>query len=290
MIILKKSTSDKLTLTRSSAATIDVYAAFVDALTAATSVPSPRPPENEAHAFNSAATADIVASPANTLEVRALKKLQIMNKDAALSCVVTVNVSISGTSYVLWTETLMPGDALQWTDTLGFFKLTSAQNTLFKVLSADDAGGQAVNTVQPWFPTAGGLTVPGASSFLMEGLLKITSGATSHSTGLSFGGTATFTSLDYYAQAHRSAADTIISVFSGIHIASASNATVDVAGTQAAHYIMIKGIVRINAAGTLIPQFTFSANPTGTITVKRNSFFRLTPLGDNTIVTAGTWA
>lgn len=290
MIILKKATSDKLTLTRSTAATLDVVSWFVDALTASATAPAPRSPENEAHAFSSAATGDMVASPANTLEVRGIKNINIMNKDAALSCVVTVNASLNGTTYALWTETLMPGDCLQWLEGVGFVKLTSAQNLLFKCLSSDDTGGANSSSAQPWFPTAGGLTVPGASSFWMDGILKLSTGATTHTTAIAFGGTATLTDIQGYATVHRAAADTISSTFSGIPFTSASAAVADVTGTQVATLMRVQGFVRFNAAGTFIPQFKFSADPTGTITAKKGTYFRLTPFGDNTTVSAGSWA
>jgi hypothetical protein len=50
------------------------------------------------------------------------------------------------------------------------------------------------------------------------------------------------------------------------------------------------GIVRINGAGTFIPQFKYSAAPGGAPTVKRGTWFRMWPVGSNTTVSVGTWA
>lgn len=284
-MLLLTATTDKIQLTTSSAATVDVHASWID--NNAGTITTGRTNT----AISSATTTDIVASPASST-TRNVKTLHIFNKDASTSCSVTVVFDQNSTDYLIWKQVLRAGECLEYVEGIGFYVVTdsNASALIFKVLASDDTGGSAVNTVQPWFPTSGTVTLPGATTYRMTGLLKITHGATSHSTGLSFGGTATLTSIDYYAQAHRSAADTIISTFSGIHIASVSNATVDAAGTQAATYIQINGIIRINAAGTLIPQFTFSANPTGTITVKRNTFFQLQAIGDNTVVTSGTWS
>lgn len=289
MINLLQSASDKLQLTTSSAATIDVICSWADI--ASGSPPTAKDPGKTLTAISSATTTDIVPVPGSG-NIRNVKTVSIMNKDSALACTVTVLFTTTGpASYQLWKQVLLAGECLEYIEGIGWFVLkdTNAAGELIKVLTADDTGGQAVNTVQPWFPTNGALAVPAATTFRMDGMLWVTSGATSHTVGISFGGTATLTSLDYYAQAHRSAANTIISVFSGIPIASASNATVDAGTTQVGQYIMVNGIIRINAAGTLIPQFTFSANPTGTITVKRNSFFRLKALGDNTLTNLGTW-
>jgi hypothetical protein len=52
---------------------------------------------------------------------------------------------------------------------------------------------------------------------------------------------------------------------------------------------MVKGTARVNAAGTFIPQFKYSAAPGGAPTVKRGSWFRLQPVGNRTVVSQGTW-
>jgi hypothetical protein len=145
--------------------------------------------------------------------------------------------------------------------------------------------------VQPWFPTNGTLTVPASTTYRLRGLLSITTSGTvtSHTTAIAFGGTATLTSIDYFAQAQRSVANALSATYSGIEINTAASTVVDAASTAAATYVQIDGILRTNAAGTLIPQFQFSANPTGTITVKRNTFITLQAMGDSTFAIGGTW-
>lgn len=56
---------------------------------------------------------------------------------------------------------------------------------LFKALSATDTGTN-VNTAQPWFPTAGGVTVEANTTYFFRGYLRTTrsAGTTSHTTGL----------------------------------------------------------------------------------------------------------
>jgi hypothetical protein len=48
--------------------------------------------------------------------------------------------------------------------------------------------------------------------------------------------------------------------------------------------------MRINAGGTVIPQFQFSAAPGGAPTIKAGTFFRCYPIGANTVAAAGPWA
>jgi hypothetical protein len=163
---------------------------------------------------------------------------------------------------------------------------------LFKALSAD-ATGSNVNTAQPWFPTSGGVTVAAAKSYLFEGLLYLTraAGTTSHTTSVLFAGTATLTAILYEAQVITG--DTGANSALNANIAnSASAQVVKAASTSATEVIAVrvKGILRINAGGTFIPQFQYSAAPGGAPTVKSGSFFHLFPIGDNTVTTRGTWS
>lgn len=160
---------------------------------------------------------------------------------------------------------------------------------LFKVLAASETG-QNVNTVQPWFPAGGAVTVAASTTYFVDGLLHIEHGTTAHTTGVSFTGTATLTSIDYRAMAFSATLNALSNGESWRLISTAANQTVRASSVLASTVIDIRGMIRINAAGTLIPNFTFSADPTGTITIHANSFFRLQPIGTNVIATQGTWA
>jgi len=163
---------------------------------------------------------------------------------------------------------------------------------LFKVLTAGEVG-QNVNTAQPWFPTAGAVTVDASTTYLFEGLLHLvrTAGVTSHTTSLLFGGTATLTSLRYeaFVKSGNSAASgtcnaSMIAVATAFVVKSASvSASENVC-------IYVRGTIRINAGGTLIPQFIYSAAPGGAPTVQANSFFYLNKLGSDVVASQGTWA
>lgn len=164
---------------------------------------------------------------------------------------------------------------------------------LFKALSADDTGGTNVNTAQPWFPTAGAITLPANTAYEFEGTLVLSraAGSTSHTTGILFGGTATLTSIEYFGDCKTGDANDLQTV-SGFFSSAATLLTLKAASTSTTEQTIIKvrGIVRINAAGTLIPQFQYSAAPGGAPTVKRGTYFRLTPLGVDTVTAAGAWA
>lgn len=167
------------------------------------------------------------------------------------------------------------------------------QSGLFKVLTADDTGGQNVNTAQPWFPTAGGVTVAANKTYRFRGQLRLSraAGTTSHTTGLLFGGTAVVSNIKYTAISNNGdvAATTAAQI---TQIEVATNTAVKGASTSATEQAVIEvsGVIRIGTGGTLIPQFIYSAAPGGTPTVLRNTFFELIPLGADTIATQGTWA
>ena len=163
---------------------------------------------------------------------------------------------------------------------------------LFKVLTAGEAG-QNVNTAQPWFPTAGAVTVAASTTYAFEGLLHTirTAGVVSHTTSLLFGGTATLTSLRYEAfvktgdvAANGACNASIIAVATAFVVKAASvSASENVA-------VYVRGTIRINAGGTLIPQFIYSAAPGGAPTVQADSFFYLNKLGSDVVASQGTWA
>lgn len=169
----------------------------------------------------------------------------------------------------------------------------SIDGALYKLLNADDTGGTNVSTAQPWFPTAGGITLPGSKTYFFEGFLSLSraAGTTSHTTSLLFGGTATLTSIDYFATVMTGDADALVSA-SAVGGHSAAAVVVKAASTSATEQILLRvtGIVRINAGGTFIPQFIYSAAPGGTPTVKRGSYFKLTPIADNAVAAVGAWA
>ena len=163
---------------------------------------------------------------------------------------------------------------------------------LFKNLSASATGGN-VNTAQPWFPVAGAVTVTANRTYRIRGLLHMSrsAGTTSHTTGLSFGGTATLTSIRYLARVKVGDVTTNAALNATL-IAVATNTTVKAASVSASENIVVEveGTVRINAGGTFIPQFQFSAAPGGAPTIQPNTFFELTDIGTGSVTTAGTWA
>jgi len=142
-------------------------------------------------------------------------------------------------------------------------------------------------------PANGAITLPGATAYLFEAMYYITrsAGTTSHTTAVSFGGTATLTSITYLAEACTSTTNVLGAVNRIIGTAvGAVVVTGAVATTTEVITIKLTGALRTNAGGTLIPQFQFSAIPGGAPTVLRNSYFRLTPVGTSSVTSVGNWS
>lgn len=141
----------------------------------------------------------------------------------------------------------------------------------------------------PLFPTTeDAFNVVGSTSYFFEGMFEITGmGATTRTTGTLFGGTATLTSIKYYAIIQTGAANALGTTQSTKSCAAATSQVLNATAATAAEQVYYSGIVRINAGGTFIPQMIHSADPTGTILLSVNNWFRMTPIGTNTVIKSG---
>lgn len=133
------------------------------------------------------------------------------------------------------------------------------------------------------------LTVLGATTYRFRAVIQLNTGGTSHTTAFGFGGSATITSCHYRAASTSSVADTLATP-QARRVSTAAAAVLTAASTAVTTDVEIEGIIRINAGGTLIPQITFSAGPTGTCETAVDSFIEFLPIGSNVVVSAGAWA
>lgn len=163
----------------------------------------------------------------------------------------------------------------------------------FSVLASDFTGTD-VNTAQPVFSaTQDTITLAALTTYEFEAEYFITraAGVNSHTTAVLFGGTATFTSIGYLAQVTNPTGNALANV-QQIWGAAATAVVLTAANTVATENLLIKlkGRIRVNGGGTLIPQFIYSAAPGGVPTIKTDSAFRIWPVGSNTVASVGQWA
>lgn len=133
------------------------------------------------------------------------------------------------------------------------------------------------------------LTVAASTSYRFRAKLSFNTGATTHITSFSLGGTATFTNIEYVSNATSTAANTL-GTPQMRRVTTAAAAALTATSVAVTTDIWIEGVMRINGAGTIIPQVTFSAGPTGTCETAINSFFELEPIGSDTVAAVGNWA
>lgn len=162
------------------------------------------------------------------------------------------------------------------------------QNSQYYRLNTAVAGTNTT-TAQSIFGVAPTLTAATQYEFEAVVILNKTAGTTSHTIGISFGGTATINNiggLTYTAWGSGLVLD-------GTALVSTTNTAFTVSITSAAvtHGIIIKGTVSINTGGTFIPQYTLSAAPGGAYSTQPGSFIKISALGaSGSNINIGSWA
>ncbi|UCI23674.1 hypothetical protein [Mesorhizobium sp. B2-8-5] len=158
------------------------------------------------------------------------------------------------------------------------------------VQGATVALSNSATTAQNVFAAANDtLTVQAGVAYRFRARIGLNTGATSHTTAFGLGGSATFTSIGYTAKTASAASATTPATPQMVSPQTAAATVLNAASTAARTDIEIEGIVRVNAGGTIIPQVTFSAGPTGTCETAIDSFFEVEPIGANTVAAVGNW-
>lgn len=116
------SINDQIQVVTGAAVPIDVHATWVDIVTSTSAIT----PGRTNTAITTAATTSVAGSPAASTQ-RNVKTLHIRNKDALLTCDVTVRHT-DGTNVVeLYKTSLQAGNALEYTDQGGFERLVRSR-------------------------------------------------------------------------------------------------------------------------------------------------------------------
>lgn len=128
-------TTDKIQAITSAAATLDVHCSYVDLTTTTGGIT----PDKQNTAISTATTTDIVAVPGANV-VRNVKTINIRNKDASLSCDVTVRFLANATAYELIKVTLKPADVLEYIEGVGWYVVTAAVANLTNEATSSQTG------------------------------------------------------------------------------------------------------------------------------------------------------
>ncbi len=163
----------------------------------------------------------------------------------------------------------------------------------FTVLTTDFTGVDN-SAAQPVFGTLqDAFTAEASTTYLFDAFYHIvrSAGTSAHTTGVLFGGTATLTSIRYSVQVSNPTGNVLSAVNSIVGVA-ATETVITGSNNSATENLIINlnGVIRVNAAGTIIPQFKYNTSPGGAPDVKADSYFRLRKIGTNTVTLGGAWA
>jgi hypothetical protein len=137
--------------------------------------------------------------------------------------------------------------------------------------------------------TNGALNVKAATTYYFECFYTLSSmSATSGSFGFAIGGTATLTSIAWTSYAIKATTGTTAATLQTTFNTTAANTTIVTGSTQTAGSARISGYIRVNAAGTIIPQVSLGVAAAAIVGV--NSYFRIIPMGTNTVTSVGNWS
>jgi len=142
-------------------------------------------------------------------------------------------------------------------------------------------------------PTNGAITLDAGTTYMIEGVYYITRalGSNSHTLSTLFALGGTLTSITYTADT-TSTTGAVLGAVSRIYGTAVTALTVTAASVSTTENItvVIKGMVRTNAAGTFTPQIKYDSAPGGAPTILKNSYFRMTPVGTSTVASVGNWS
>ena len=201
------------------------------------------------------------------------------------------------------------GATFNGTVNIGTTALISAPSaTALAIRSQIPAGTGVTPTIQIICPSAGytltnqiatqkvfdlpqdTITLQAATTYMFEGHYLLTTGTTSHTTSMSFVlTTATITNCTWTTfTTMPSALNTTVAGNATAIFNSVTGGVVNGSSANPNTMITFKGIMRVNAGGTMVPNIAFSAQPGGTNTVLIGSYLKFYPIGSNTIDFVGT--
>jgi hypothetical protein len=146
-------------------------------------------------------------------------------------------------------------------------------------------GAQAVfNTPQDT------ISVQAATTYMFEGQYLLQTGATSHSTSMSFVlTTATITNITWFVLATAgNGAGSLATTQTTTFYNSSGGGSVIGSSTNSHTLIKFEGVLRVNVGGTVVPNIAFSVAPGVTCSTLVGSYIKFYPIGANTIDSVGT--
>ena len=134
------------------------------------------------------------------------------------------------------------------------------------------------------------ITLSAATSYMFDGLYLLATGTTSHFTSMSFVlTTATITNITWFVlgTAGNGAGSQATSQTTTFYNSSAGGQVIG-SSTNSHTLIKFQGVLRVDVGGTMVPNIKFSAAPGVTCSTLVGSYFKIYPVGFNTISSVGS--
>jgi hypothetical protein len=135
-------------------------------------------------------------------------------------------------------------------------------------------------------PSSGQITLGASRSYHFECQFDLTSTAASGNFGFLLGGTAGVTFVKWLSIGNKAALATAASPQATMNVTVSNNAIVT-ATTNTVGWAYVRGLLRVSTTGTIIPQISLSV--AAAAVVGQDSFFRMWPIGTNTVKSIGNW-
>jgi hypothetical protein len=190
---------------------------------------------------------------------------------------------------------------LEYDGTVPYFTPLSTQRGIvpgqqFYVLQSGVLGANSTSA-QSLFGLTNGVTLSSNTIYAFESVVNLikTAGTTSHSFQLLFAGLATLNNIGYSAVQNdgnggMNSLGTNTRLV-GINQATATTVATGLTAATQWMFIMMKGIVSINAGGTFLPQYQLTSAPGGAYTTQSGSYFSIYPIGAaGSNISVGTWS
>lgn len=133
----------------------------------------------------------------------------------------------------------------------------------------------------------GALTVAASTTYFFECFYSLSAmSASSGAFGFALGGTATLTSQTWETEGNKAVLATAASPQNTVN--TAANTAIVTATTATVGWARVRGKIRVNAAGTLIPQVSLGV--AAAAVVGADSYFRIWPAGASAVTSVGNWS
>jgi hypothetical protein len=192
-------------------------------------------------------------------------------------------------AYSLSNNTITLSEAL---DANAVLEVRVFSNTFPELIYAleDDYVGVDQNTAQSIYGVGITLDANIVYEFEASFALRKTTGSTSHSVEVGFGGSLVTNHILYYANYNGSSLNTL-STPTSIMINTKSSTAISTSTNTNNHNVLLKGVISVGTGGTFVPQYRLSSVTGGDFSTLASSYIKLKPIGSaNTNVNVGSWS